>query len=175
MLMARTWVNRVIALASLGLATIPLAACKSVMCSTPAPDIPVVLRVEHLSGGTAPVVYSLTIYEDRSITASAVGLTPLCGKCQSSGLAKVRRILGSAGMSDLVARRHSLSRRCGGDIEQVSVSIPGPPVQLSFCVALPLSADEAVLAELFHAMDSMFSRAFRYKYPPQLLSPEDAP
>ena len=170
MSMARTWLSKTIALGCLALAVAAALACRSTLCSGTATTVPIVVRVQHVSGGPAPLVYSLTVFGDRTITLETVGLRPLCRTCGASELARIQRILGSSSMSSVVARRRSLSKRCGGDIERANVITPGPPFHPSLCVMFPLSTEEAPLKELFGVLDGVFSRAFGHRYPKELLS-----
>lgn len=118
------------------------------------------IQIGHVSGGDAPVVYVLAIYQDGMIQLDKVGFRTYCATITPDELASLRSLVDPQKIGEM-----QWSPLAGGDRRMAQITVDDKELR----VVLDQPPEE--LRALLGGVDSLFDAHFDRKYDMPLLSP----
>lgn len=135
-----------------------LGACSTWRCPATTADEPL-LQINHFSGGDAPVVYALKVYEDGLLRLDKVGFRAFCSRVKQARLAELRVLVNPERLSEL-----EWSPQAGMDWRMAQIQAESAEVRIV------LEDPPQELRPLLSSVDALFGEHFGRRYDMTLVS-----
>jgi len=135
-----------------------LGACSTWRCPT-TPVAKPFLQLNHFSGGEAPVVYALAVYENGVVRLDKVGFRAYCSEVEGARLSKLKSLVNPSRLSQV-----EWSPQAGMDSRMAQIQAGSAEVRVV------LEDPPQELRPLLESVDSLFADLFGRRYDMPLLS-----
>jgi hypothetical protein len=146
------------ATAAISLLVLLLGACSTWRCPTTPAGKPF-LQINHFSGGEAPVVYALAVYDNGVVRLDKVGFRAYCSEVEGARLSKLKSLVNPDRLSEL-----EWSPQAGMDWRMAQIQAGNAEVRVV------LEEPPQELRPLLESVDALFDDLFGGRYDMSLLA-----
>lgn len=135
-----------------------VGACSAWRCPAPPTERPF-FQVNHFSGGDAPVVYALEVYEDGLVRLNKVGFRAFCSRLEQGQLSQLQVLVESKRLNEA-----EWSPQAGMDWRMAQIQTGSAELRIV------LEDPPQELRPLLSLIDALFKEHFGRRYDMALLS-----